>query len=82
MTIPTGGTPSATPATSIWLVIGDLPGETDEQRKTLENLKAELAKEVEKKVRDTLGQSESVRVRPPKAGIAKTDKLCIFVKEV
>ena len=82
MTFPTGGTQGATPATSIWLVIGDLPGETDEQRKTLENLKAELAKEVEKKVRDTLGQFQSGKVRPPIAGIAKTRKLRIFVEEM
>ena len=81
MTIPTGGRQGATPATSIWLVIGDLPGETDEERETLENLKAELAKEVGKKVRDTLGQFASKHVRPPEAGIAKTRKLRIFVQE-
>ena len=82
MTIPTGGTQRATPATSIWLVIGDLPGETDEQREILENLKAELAKVVEKKVRDTLGQFASAQVRSPRAGIATTNKLRIFVQEV
>ncbi len=79
MSIPSGGKPSATPDTSIWLVIGDVP---DEDAEVLKALVDELKNDVEKKVRETLGQFESAQVRSPRAGIAKTKKLRIFVEQL
>ena len=81
MSIDSGGKPRATPATSIWLVVGDLPGEDEGERQELEALVAELKKAVEEKVRKTLGPHKGDRVRTPKAGIAPTKKLRIFVEQ-
>ena len=75
---PTGyGSQPATPATSVWLVIDNLPGEDDEQRKKLEELIEELKKVVVETARDKVGWPK-VEAR---AGIAKTGKLRVFVEQ-
>lgn len=75
------GKPSATPATSIWLVISDLPGEDDEQLEKLEKLKHVLRQEVEKTVRATMDQWDTKYLQATRAGIAETKKLRIFVEQ-
>ena len=81
MTIPVGRS-GATPDTSIWLVIGDVPGEEDaEERRVLKALVDELKNDVEKKVREKFGRFGNAQVRPARAGFAKTKKLRIFVEE-
>ena len=72
---PTGyGSQPATPATSVWLVIDNLPGEDDKQRRKLKDLIPGLMKAVEAKVQES-GLSHTT---PARAGIAKTGKLRIF----
>ena len=78
MSIPVGGNRGANVDTSIWLVIGDVP---DEDAEVLKSLVDELKNDVEKKVRETLGQFRNSQVRSPRAGIAKTKKLRIFVEQ-
>ena len=67
MTIPVGGKRRDTPATSIWLVVGDLPGEDADERQELEALVEELKKDVEEKVRDKLDAFSGKHVQAPKA---------------
>ena len=81
MTFPKGGKSRATPTTSIWLVIGDVPGEDAEERAVLKALVDELKNDVEKKVREKFGPFGSAQVRSARAGFAKTKKLRIFVEE-
>ena len=81
MSIPSSGKPSAKPATSIWIVIGDLPGEDKEQLEKLDELKNQLVQVVEKKVGATLDEWDTKYVQAPKAGIAPTKKLRIFVEQ-
>ena len=73
------------PATSIWIVVDKLPGETPEDRDSLEQFRRELTETVDVKVREFLGGSvgqfqrsggESVR-----AGLAKTAKLRILEEQ-
>ena len=64
-----------TPATSIWLIIDNLPGEDDQQRQKLEELIRDLKAAVDAKVRESVDWQH---VKPARAGIAKTGKLRIF----
>ena len=78
MTIPSGGRARATPATSIWLVIDNLPGEDDDQRRKLDQLMEDLKKAVDQKVHESLDMFDRKRATPARAGIAKTGKLRVF----
>ena len=75
------GNARPTPATSIWLVIDNLPGEDDEGRQKLEELIRDLKKVVDAKVSESLEPSDRQQAQPARAGTAKTGKLRIFVEE-
>ena len=78
MTIPSGRRSSDTPATSIWLVIDNLPGEDDEQRRTLDQLVKDLKKAVDQKVHESLDVFDRPRATPARAGTATNGKLRVF----
>ena len=80
MSIPTHRRQGATPDTSIWLVIGDVPDNNDDDHQQLQAFVKNLEKEFEKRVREFVQPDVRSRVKTARGGSAKTEKLRIFVE--